>query len=328
MSESELVFVTGGHGFVGSFVVKELLAKGYRVRCLVRASSKTHRIDDLGVEKVIGDILDRESLDKGMQGASLCIHLAGISAYADMHSERAWPTIVDGTRNVLEAALQAGVRRAVYIGSGIVYGSREPRGVCDETTPFVLEGSGLVYAEAKHENEKVVDEMVERGLDVVVAIPMETYGPHDDEFLTTGYLKEAINSWPALATKGGTSFGHVEDVAAGVVLSMEKGTKGERYILGGDNGTIKEIVDLCLEVAGQSKRAMVLPTGLTKFVVNTLFKLGLPSPEHPNAVEYGTLFAFASSDKAKRELGYSPRTGRETMESTIAWLREAGHVKK
>lgn len=327
MANGEWVFVTGGHGFVGSWVVKALLARGYNVRCLVRATSKTHRIDDLDVEKVVGDILDAESIAAGMKGAAFCIHLAGISAYKDMHSERAWPTIVDGTANVLEAALAEGVKRTVYIGSGMVYGSPEPRGECDETTPFVLGGTGLVYAEAKHANELAVTAFAERGLDVVTAIPMETYGPQDDEFLTTGYLKEAINGWPALATRGGTSFAHVEDVALGVVLSMERGVKGERYILGGNNGTVKEIIDLCLDVAGQKKRAIVLPTGLTKFVVNTLFRLGLPSPEHPNAIEYGTLFAFASSEKAKRELGYNPRSGREVMESTIAWLREEGHVK-
>jgi dihydroflavonol-4-reductase len=235
---------------------------------------------------------------------------------------------VDGTRNVLECALDAKVKRTVYIGSGTIYASRTPRGQCDEKSPFVLANSGLVYAEAKHANEKTVDELVARGLDVVVAIPMETYGPNDDEFLTTGYLKEALNSWPALATRGGTMFGHVEDVAEGILLALEKGKTGERYILGSQNGTVKEIVDLCLEVAGQSKRAVVLPTRVTKFVLNTLFRLGLPSPEHPNAVEYGTLFAFVSNEKAKRELGWSPRSGREVMESTIAWLRKAGHVKR
>jgi dihydroflavonol-4-reductase len=261
MADKGLVFVTGGHGFVGSWTVKALLAKGYRVRCLVRKSSKTHRIDDLDVEKVYGDILDRESVKAGIAGCKYAIHLAGISSYADMHTERAWPTIVDGTRNVLEEALAAGVERAVYIGSGIVYASKEPRGTCDETTPFALAGTGLVYAEAKHENEKTVDELAGKGLDVVVAIPMETYGPHDDEFLTTGYLREAINGWPAMATKGGTSFAHVEDVAGGVVLALEKGRKGERYILGGEPATIKEIIDLCLDVAGQKKRALVLPTG-------------------------------------------------------------------
>ena len=327
MADKSLVFVTGGHGFVGSWVVKALLERGYAVRCLVRSTSKTHRIDDLNVEKVVGDILDAASIEAGMKGADYCIHLAGISAYKDMHSDRAWPTIVDGTANVLEAALAENVKRAVYIGSGMIYGSHEPRGVCDETSPFVLGDSGLIYAEAKHANEQAIDGFVERGLDVVVAIPMETYGPNDDEFLTTGYLKEAINSWPALATKGGTSFAHVEDVALGIVLSMEKGTAGERYILGGENGTVKEIIDLCLEVTGKSKRAMVLPTGITKFVVNTLFKLGLPSPEHPNAIAYGTLFAFTTSDKAKRELGYAPRSSKEVMESTIGWLREMGHVK-
>ena len=155
---------------------------------------------------------------------------------------------------------------------------------------------------------------------------METYGPDDTEFLTTGYLKEAINGWPALATHGGTSFAHVEDVAEGIVLSLDNGKKGERYILGGENASIKEIIELCLDVAGRSKPVLVLPTGLTKFVLRTLAKLRLPTPEHPNAVDYGTLFGYVTCDKAKAELGYAPRPPREVMQSTVDWLRSAGHI--
>lgn len=322
------VLVTGGHGFIGSFVVKRLLDRGYPVRCLVRERSRTHRIDRYdGVEKVVGDLLDPGSLAAAMQDCRWCVHLAGISSYADMDKDFAWPTIVDGTRNVFEAALEAGLERVVYAGSAMIYASHDPLRICDESTPFVLQGSGLTYAEAKHRNEEQVDELVARGLDIVVAIPTETYGPDDDEFLTTGYLKEAINGWPAMATKGGTMFGHVDDVAEGFCLALEKGGTGERYILGSENGTIAEIINLCLEVAGKKKRVLVLPTGLTRFVVRTLFDLGLPSPEHPNAIEYGTLYAFCRNDKAVRELGWQPRSGRAVLEDTVRWLREAGHVR-
>ena len=320
------IFVTGGHGFVGSHVVRQLLDQGYQVRCLVRKTSRTHRIDDLDVETVVGDILQPDTLVAGMEGCDECVHLAGISAYKDMQEDWTIPTIVDGTRNVFEAAHQAGLKRVVYIGSGIVYCSYDPNRVCDEDAPFALDESGLFYAIGKNKAEQVVDEYVEKGLDVVVAIPMETYGPNDDQFLTTGYLKEAINSWPALATLGGTSFAHVEDVAKGIVLALQKGKRGERYILGGENASIKEIIELCLEVAGKPKPVLVLPTGITKFVLRTLDRFGLPTPEHPNAVDYGTLFGYTTSEKAKRELGYAPRSPRKVLESTIDWLRSAGHI--
>jgi dihydroflavonol-4-reductase len=320
------VLITGGHGFIGSFVVRRLLDRGYRVRALVRASSKTHRIDGLGVETVVGDILDPASLSAAVEGCQAVVHLAGISSYADMDKSFARPTIVDGTRNVFLAALAAQVERVVYTSSAVIYGSKDPARIADEESPFLLDGSGLTYAEAKHDNEGIVDDFVEQGLDVVVAIPTETYGPNDDAFLTTGYLKEAINSWPALATRGGTMFGHVDDVAEGIVLALEKGRKGERYILGAENMHIREIVSLALDVAGKKKPVLVLPTALTRMVVKTLYALGLPSPEHPNAILYGTLFYFVSSEKAKRELGWSPRSGRETMEDTVRWLREAGHI--
>lgn len=326
MEERGLVFVTGGHGFVGSFVVKELLRRGYRVRCLVRKSSVTKRIDGLDVEKVIGDILDPASLAEGAKGARYTIHLAGISSYKDMQEPFTVPTIVDGSRNVMDAAFAAGAERVVLIGSGIVFGSRS-EAVKNEESPFELEDSGLLYAIGKHRQRLLMEEYVAAGKNVNMAIPMETYGPEDDEFLTTGYLKEAITGWPALATDGGTCFGHVEDVALGVVLTLEKGGVGQRYILGSENRRIKDIIALALDVAGKKKPIIVLPTGITRFLLRTLWNLGLPTPEHPNAVDYGTLLAFTSSEKAKRELGWEPRTGREVMESTVGWLRSAGHIK-
>jgi len=327
MSDGKVVFVTGGHGFVGSWVVRELLQRGYRVRCLVRRSSRTHRIDDLPVERFVGDILDAASLEEGMRGADLCIHLAGISSYKDMQEDWTIPTIVDGTRNVLQKAREAGIRRTVYIGSGVVYSCRDPNRVADESSPFLLHDSNLFYALGKHRAEQVVDEFVAAGSDVVVAIPMETYGPRDDEFLTTGYLKEAINGWPALATEGGVSFAHVEDVARGIVLALEKGRCGERYILGGENASIAEIITMACDIAGRPKRPIVLPTKLTKLALVAMSRLGLNPPEHPNAVDYGSLYAYVRIDKAREELGYAPRSGRETLASTIDWLREAGHIR-
>ncbi|MFT4975067.1 MAG: dihydroflavonol-4-reductase [Myxococcota bacterium] len=320
------VLVTGGHGFIGSFVVRRLLARGYTVRCLVRGSSRTHRLDGLDVEKVVGDILKPETVAAAMVDCQVCIHLAGISSYADMDRDFARPTIVDGTRAVLQAALDAGVERVVYTSSATIFGSDDPTRIADEDSPFLLAGRGLTYAEAKHDNEALVDGFIEQGLDVVVAIPTETYGPEDDDFLTTGYLKEAINSWPALATKGGTMYGHVDDVAEGIVLALEVGGQGERYILGSENATIRDIITLTLEIAGKKKPVLVMPTGLTKLVVGTLHRLGLPSPEHPNAIDYGTLYYFTKNDKAQRELGWKPRSGRETLEDTVRWLREAGHI--
>ncbi len=322
----KMVFVTGGHGFVGSHVVHLLVERGYSVRLLVRKSSKTYRVDDLPVEKFIGDILDLESMREGMSGCEFCVHLAGISAYKDMQEDWTIPTIVDGTRNVFELAKQLGLKRVVYIGSGITYASYDRERVANEDSPFLLADSGLFYAIGKHKADAVVDEYVAAGLDVVVAIPMETYGPNDDQFLTTGYLKEAINGWPAMATRGGTSFAHVDDVAEGICLALESGKAGERYILGGENATIKEIIELTLDVAGKPKSVLVLPTGITKFVLRSLFNLGLPSPEHPNAVDYGVLYGFTTSDKAKRELGYNPRPSRAVIESTVDWLRQEGHI--
>jgi dihydroflavonol-4-reductase len=191
-----------------------------------------------------------------------------------------------------------------------------------ETTPFALEGSGLRYALAKHEAEGVVLAAVERGLDAVVVNPGETYGPDDHEWVTAGAIRDALRGWPALAVRGGTSVAHVDDVAAGIVAALERGRRGERYILGGENLTVEQIVRTALEVRGSRKPVLVVPAALLRAAVAVCRALRLPPPVPPDIVGYACRYWFVSSEKAERELGYRPRPARETLSSVVTWIRE------
>jgi dihydroflavonol-4-reductase len=321
------VLVTGGHGFIGSRVVRDLVAR-HTVRCLVRETSKTPRIDDLTWEKAIGDIRDADAVTKAMQGCDACIHLASVSSWEAMKTGAVEATIHEGTRNVLDAAKAAGAKRVVFVSSAAaVNGSRAPR-IFNETTPFSLSGQGLVYAEAKYRAEQDASAVAERaGIELVIVNPAEVYGAHDDAFVTAGNLRDILRDWPAIACRGGTSIAHVDDVGNGIVKALELGKAGERYILGGENLSIEELVRTTLSIAGQKKPVIVVPNRLLKGAIHAMTRFGLPTPVIPEVLDYATLYWFMDSSKASDELGYRSRPARRALASAIEWLANAGHVK-
>ena len=319
-----LVFVTGGNGFIGSRVVRRLVADGHEVRCLLRPTSRTHRIDDLDVERVAGDLADVAALERGLAGADACVHLAGVSAWAEIASPEVEEVVVGGTRRLLEAAREVTGLRFVYVSSvAAVNGSSRPQ-VFDEAAAFGLDGSGLRYALAKHAAEELVLEAARTGLHAVIVNPGETYGPDDDEWITAGPIRDVLRSWPALAVRGGASVVHVDDVAAGIVAALDRGRAGERYILGGENLTVPELVRTALAAAGSRKPVLVVPERVLRAVVRLCGVLRVPPPVPPDLVGYACRYWFVDSGKAERELGYRARPASETLTAVVRWIREAG----
>jgi dihydroflavonol-4-reductase len=324
------VFVTGGYGFIGAHVVRQLLERGHTVRVLVHsARSDTRRLDGLGVEQAVGDVRDGAALSGAMADCEACIHLASPSAWADIRTGPVESVVVDGTRTVLRTAHAAGMRRVVFVSSATAVNASTRPVLFDETSSFELEGSGLRYALAKHRAERAVWEVAaETGLEVVVVNPGETYGPDDTGMVTAGNLRDMLRDWPALGCYGGTAVAYVEDVAAGVVLALDKGRVGERYILGGENMTVEQLIRMTLDIAGQRRKPVViLPNALVLGLVRVLTRFGLPSPVEPGVVEYATRYWFVDDRKARTELGYAPRPARQALLPTIAWLYRAGLVR-
>jgi len=320
------VFVTGGNGFIGSRVVRQLHADGHQVRCLLRESSKTHRIDEVPFERHIGDVRDVESIVAGLEGCDGIIHLASISSWDMIRSPLMREVVIDGTRNVLEAAKRAGSLRTVFVSTcAAINGTKEPE-VLDETAAFSLDPSIYIYAGAKHEAEAICAEYADGGLPVITVNPCEVYGPEDDDLITASYLLDTLKDWPAMSLYGGTAVAHVEDVSRGIILALEKGRAGQRYILGGENLHVREVIEMTLEAGGQKKFILQLPNGLTKAVIKGLAKLHLPTPVIPDIVDYGTLFWFVDCSKAKQELGYTYRPAKETISDVVGWLQSSGRA--
>lgn len=320
------IFVTGGNGFIGSRVVRRLREGGHEVRCLVRKTSDTSRIDDLAFERHVGDVRDPASMAEGMAGCDAVMHLASVSAWDDMRSDALEATVLDGTRNVLDAAVAAGNLRTVYVSSSMAVNASVAPTIFDESSTFELHGSNLRYPIAKNRAEQLVAEYVAKGLPVVITNPVETYGADDTGFITAGNLRDIIKDWPALACTGGTAVAHVDDIADGMVAALEKGRVGERYILGGDNLSVEQLVRLTLEIAGRKKPVLKVPNGLLKAGIGALVRLRLPTPVIPEVVDVATLYWFMDCSKARRELGYSPRPAPEVLEPVVRWLKDAGHV--
>jgi dihydroflavonol-4-reductase len=320
------VFVTGGNGFIGSVVVRKLVHSGHEITCLLRAGSRTHRIDDLPVKRLLGDIRDAEKVRIGVRDCDATIHLAGLSSWSDINSPALAEVVEGGTQHVLEAASELPSHRVIFVSTAIaINGSDKPR-VFDEKSEFTLRDPKLKYAHAKHRAEALCMRAFQKGLFVVIVNPAEVYGPSDEGMITAGNLVDFSHANPVLVCNGGTSVVHVDDAAAGIVAALEKGRSGERYILGGENITIRQLASLYLQLAGQRSRIVTLPNGVMRALTWAATRVGLPLPFNPDVIPYATRYWFVDGSKAQRELGVNFRDARETLLPTVEWLRQAGHL--
>lgn len=320
------IFVTGGHGFVGSAVVRNLVSAGHAVRCLVRPGGNTGRIDDLPWDRVTGDVRDAAALRLGCAGADAVVHLASPSSWNDIDSSLMREVAVDGTRGLLQAAQDAGNLRVVFVSSIVaINGSAKPE-VFSEDDTWTLPDRHLSYANAKREAELVCAEYAARGVPVVIVNPGEVYGPGDTAFVTAGNLVDFARSNPVIVCTGGTTLVHLDDVASGIVAALERGRPGARYILGGDRLTIRALAELTLTLIGRKTRVITLPNTFLRAVARTALRLHIPVPFNPRVVPYATRFWFCDNTRARTELGVSFRDAKSTLEPVLAWLSGERHI--
>jgi dihydroflavonol-4-reductase len=320
------VLVTGGNGFIGSVVVKTLTAEGHTVRCLLRPTSQTDRIAGASYERAVGDVRDQASITAALDGCDAIIHMASLSAWDQIDSPLMDEVVVGGTRNVLAAARAKPGTRVVFVSSILaVNGSREPRPF-DENSEWTLPDHRLSYSRAKRKAERMCREAVTAGVPVVIVNPGEVYGPNDTALITACNLIDFAKSKPVLVCNGGTSVVYVDDVALAIVRALERGRSGERYILGGDNLSVKQLAQLCLDLLGQRKMIVKVPNRVIEALTLVATRLHIPLPYNPHVIPYATKYWFVSSEKAQRELGVRFRSARETLAPTLDWLKQTGRI--
>lgn len=325
-------FVTGGTGFVGSAVIRKLLAAGQGVRALVRPGTNTRMLDGLPVERVSGDLGDVPILQQAMAGCEWVFHVAALYAYWGYTWDDFHQTNVEGTRRVMEVAQRLGVKRIVYTSSIATLGIPRDGTPGDEETLVALDDMIGYYKRSKFLAEKVVREFTRNGLPVVIVNPAAPVGVGDHKPTQTGkmILDFLKGKMPAYVDTGLTIV-DVDDVAEGHLLAMEKGKIGERYILGGENLSLKQVLDILSEVSGKPPVNTKIPRAVAlvwSYVDTGLARL---NPRHipsatPDAVRVSSKREYFSSAKAIRELGYRYIPAREALRKAVEWYRQNGYV--
>ncbi len=326
------VFVTGASGFVGSAVVRRLLDAGLEVRALVRASSDRSNLEGLAVQTVIGDLTDPVSLDRAVAGCSALFHVAADYRLWTRDPAAMAATNVDGTRNIMRAAGNAGVSRIVYTSSVATLGLRTDGGPADEKTPVTLKDMIGPYKRSKFLAEAEVRRLVEEEeLPAVIVKPSTPLGPRDIRPTPTGrmIIEAASGHMPAYVDTG-LNIVHVDDVADGHIRAFHQGQIGERYILGGDNMSLRQILESIAELTGRPAPRFRIPHNAVlpiAYLAETW--AWLTGGAEPFVTVHGVKMArkkmFFSSDKAKRSLGYAPRPAGMAVRDAVAWFRESGH---
>ncbi len=333
MSDLGPVFLTGATGFVGAAVARALLARGYRVRALTRAQSPRDNIAGLAVETVTGDLTNPESLARGVAGCRHVFHIAADYRLWVPDPETMMRINVEGTRALMSAARAAGVQRIVYCSSVAALGHTADGSPADETTPVSEAEIVGPYKRSKYRAEQAVLAMVrEEGLPAVIVNPSTPVGPRDIKPTPTGrmILDAAAGRMPGYLETG-LNIVHVEDVAEGHLLALERGVIGERYILGGENFSLGDLFALIARRAGtrpprfKLSEAALWPVALAAEGAARLFGITpLVTREHLRMARTPMYF---SSAKAMAALGYRPRPAEEAIAGAIAWFRAQGRLR-
>jgi dihydroflavonol-4-reductase len=325
--------VTGAAGFVGSHVARQLVERGESVRVLVRPKSNLRLLDGLRAERVEGDLRDVISLERAMKGVRRLYHVAADYRLWARHPEEIYESNVGGTRRLLEIAAREGVERIVYTstvatvavpGHGKALPNEETQATADEMIGH--------YKRSKFMAEEETRKAAASGVPVVIVNPTTPVGPGDWKPTPTGkIIVDFLSGKMPAYVDTGLNLAPVEDVAAGHLLAAERGRIGERYILGGRNMTLKEILDVLSAITGRPAPRVKLPhvVALAAGYADELFsKLIGRDPQIPvEGVKMSRHRMFVASDKAERELGYRPGSVEAALERAVRWYENAGYVK-
>ena len=322
------VLVTGADGFIGSHLVELLVEKGHDVTCFVYKEDDRGNLKNLPVKRVFGDIRNQADIEKAMQGCEGVFHLAAAMNDPKFNDAYFHQINVDGTRNVMEAALKCNIKKVVHMSS--IVSVKDDERVADENSVHsgIFDGP---YAETKYLGEKVALEYAKKGVPVTIAMPTVVFGPRAHAM--SGFFKMHLQPKIRFASYLDTRLNiiYVKDIAKGLLLAMEKGKQGEKYILGGPEVSLGEFLKT-LDRAADIKRPVIF---LPKWVVNVgisiitpiamFFKIPFPllKPQ-VNAMKRGSA---VNASKAPRELGFSTRPLEESLRETVRWYQDIGYIK-
>jgi dihydroflavonol-4-reductase len=325
-------FLTGATGFLGSHVARVLSAQGAELRLLVRATSNLNNLEGLNAETATGDLRDPASIDKAMSGCDTVFHVAADYRLWVRDPEQMYRSNVEGTRAILEAARKNGVRRMVYTSSVATMGFTRNGNPADEDSPVALADMIGHYKRSKFMAERIALEAGRSGMDVVVVNPTTPVGEQDIKPTPTGriILDFLKRKFPAYVDTG-LNLVDVTECARGHVAALERGKSGERYILGGENLTLKQILDKLGAITGLSSPSVKLPyffAFAAAAVDETITGRILHREPRAtiDAVRMGRKKMFASSAKSERDLGWKLVPAENALRRAVEWFRGNDYV--
>ena len=327
-----LAFVTGATGFVGSHVARALAAQGADLRLLVRSGSDLRNIQELQAERVMGDLRDAASLKKAVTGCDVVFHVAADYRLWVRDPDEMYRSNVEGTKAILEAARESKVRRMVYTSSVATMGFQSNGHLANEESPVSLANMIGPYKRSKYMAEELAIEAGKSGMDVVVVNPTTPVGERDIKPTPTGrivvdFLKK---KFPAYVDTG-LNLVDVAECAQGHIAALEKGRSGERYILGGENLTLKQILDRLADITGLPSPKIKVPyvvalaTGVVDQVVTGYIRNREPR-DTIDAVRMGRKKMFVSSGKAEHDLGWKTVPVDAALRRAVEWFRANGYA--
>jgi dihydroflavonol-4-reductase len=327
-----LAFVTGATGFLGSHVARVLAEQGANLRLLVRPSSDLRNIGGLTADRVTGDLRDAGSIERAMSGCDVVFHVAADYRLWVRDSDQMYQSNVEGTRAILDAARRNRVRRVVYTSSVATMGFTADGHSADENSPVSLDKMIGHYKRSKYMAEEIAVAAGRSGLDVVIVNPSTPVGERDIKPTPTGrivldFLKK---KFPAYVDTG-LNLVDVTECARGHMAALEKGRSGERYILGGENLTLKQILDKLAAITGLPSPTIKVPyfVALATGVVDEMITGRIRGREPRatiDAVRMGRKKMFVSSAKAERELGWKPSPVDGALRRAVDWFKSNGYV--
>jgi dihydroflavonol-4-reductase len=323
--------VTGATGFLGSHVARQLLARGERVRVLARPQNDRRALEGSGAEIVEGDLRDAASLDRAVAGTSRVFHVAADYRLWAPDPREIYESNVTGTRNLLEAARRAGVERFIYTSTVATVAVDRPE-LPSEATQSSLDEMVGHYKRSKWLAEKEVLEAAKSGFPAIVVMPTTPVGPGDWKPTPTGkIILDFLNGKMPGYVETGLNFVGVEDAAAGHLLAAEKGRLGERYLIGAENLTLKQLLDILARITGRPAPRLRIPHSVALAVAyaDTLIsRLRGRAPQIPvEGVKIARHMMFVDCSRAQRELGFVAGSVAAALERAVQWYEEHGYVK-
>jgi dihydroflavonol-4-reductase len=323
--------VTGAAGFLGSHVTRQLVSRGESVRVLMRPSSNNRAISDLSLEYVTGDLRDKASLERAMNGVKRVFHVAADYRLWAKRPQDIYDSNVGGTKNLLAAAKNAEIEQLIYTSTVATIAVDRPE-LPNESTDAKLEEMVGHYKRSKWMAEKEVLLAAKDGLPVIVAMPTTPVGPWDWKPTPTGkIILDFLNGKMPGYVETGLNFVGVEECAAGHLLLAERGKIGERYLLGAENLTLKGLLDLLAGITGLRAPSMKIPHGVAlgvAYVESAFSRLVGKEPQIPvEGVKIAQHKMFVDCSRARRELGFQPGPVAAALERAVRWYRANGYVK-